>query len=75
MDSGIAGKVALVSGGSKGMGRAIAEELGRERCRVIVRARRKEEMAAAVAFVARPGPATSRVSSSLSTAGLVRTLW
>jgi NAD(P)-dependent dehydrogenase (short-subunit alcohol dehydrogenase family) len=29
MDLGLGGKVALVSGGSKGMGRAVAEELGR----------------------------------------------
>lgn len=42
MDLGIAGKVALVSGGSKGMGRATAEELGREGCRVVVTARGRE---------------------------------
>jgi 3-oxoacyl-[acyl-carrier protein] reductase len=39
MDFGISGKVALVSGGSKGMGRATAEQLGREGCKVIVTAR------------------------------------
>ena len=42
MDLGLAGKVALVSGGSKGIGRAISEELGREGCRVVVTARGKE---------------------------------
>ena len=42
MDFGISGKVALVSGGSKGMGRATAEQLGREGCKVIVTARGKE---------------------------------
>ncbi len=42
MDFGIAGKVALVSGGSKGMGRATAEDLGREGCKVIVTARGTE---------------------------------
>ena len=36
MDLGIAGKVAFVGGGSKGMGRATAEQLGREGCRVAV---------------------------------------
>jgi NAD(P)-dependent dehydrogenase (short-subunit alcohol dehydrogenase family) len=36
MDLGIAGKVAFVGGGSKGMGRAVAEQLGREGCLVAV---------------------------------------
>jgi 3-oxoacyl-[acyl-carrier protein] reductase len=34
--------VAVVSGGSKGIGRAISEELGNEGCRVVVTARGKE---------------------------------
>lgn len=42
MDLGIEGKVALVSGGSKGMGRATAEELAREGCKVVVTARGQE---------------------------------
>jgi 3-oxoacyl-[acyl-carrier protein] reductase len=42
VDLGIAGKVALVSGGSKGMGRAVALDLGREGCKVVVTARGKE---------------------------------
>jgi len=42
MDLGIAGKVALCGGGSKGIGRAIAEELGREGCKVVVAARGQE---------------------------------
>jgi 3-oxoacyl-[acyl-carrier protein] reductase len=39
---GIEGKVALVSGGSKGIGRAISEDLGREGCKVAVSARGHE---------------------------------
>ena len=42
MDLGIAGKVALVTGGSHGIGRAIADELGRNGCRVLIVARGQE---------------------------------
>ena len=42
MDFGIKGRVALSGGGSKGMGRAVSEDLGREGCRVVVCARGKE---------------------------------
>lgn len=39
MDLGIAGKTALVTGGSHGIGRAISEELARNGCKVVVVAR------------------------------------
>jgi 3-oxoacyl-[acyl-carrier protein] reductase len=51
MDLGLAGKVALVSGGSKGIGRAISEELGREGCRVVVTARGKDPVDQTVAAI------------------------
>ena len=51
MDFGIAGKVALVSGGSKGIGRAISEDLGREGCRVVVTARGREAVDSTVAAI------------------------
>jgi len=47
MDLEIAGKVALVLGGSQGIGRAVARELSREGCAVAVVARRQPGIDAA----------------------------
>lgn len=44
MDLGITGKRALVTGASRGLGRAIAEELIAEGCRVVVSARGEERL-------------------------------
>ncbi|MAT50745.1 MAG: hypothetical protein CMK32_06125, partial [Porticoccaceae bacterium] len=41
MDLGIAGKVALVTGGSHGIGRCISLDLARNGCKVVVVARRQ----------------------------------
>jgi len=48
MDLGLKGKVAIVSGASRGIGLAIAHELAREGCRLIVCARGQEGLDAAV---------------------------
>src|SRR5437660_10265889 len=42
MDLGLKGRVALVAGGSEGIGKAIATELAREGARVAICARRTE---------------------------------
>src|SRR5437762_8649723 len=42
MDLGLSGKVAVVTGGSEGIGRAAARSLGREGARVVVCARRAD---------------------------------
>jgi 3-oxoacyl-[acyl-carrier protein] reductase len=42
MELGLAGRVAFVSGGSKGVGRATAELLAREGCHVVVAARNQD---------------------------------
>ena len=53
MDLGIAGRTAIVTGASKGIGRGVAEALVRERCNVAVCARTEDELQeAAEAFSA-----------------------
>ena len=42
MDLGLSGKVAVITGGSEGIGRAAARSLGREGARVVVCARRED---------------------------------
>src|SRR5438105_6361786 len=46
-EEGLAGRVALVTGGSRGLGFLLAREFGREGCRVAICARDPQELAAA----------------------------
>lgn len=55
MDLGFAGSTAVVTGGSKGMGLAIAETLAAEGANVAVMARSRESLDAAVAALRRAG--------------------
>ncbi|MEM5386425.1 SDR family oxidoreductase [Paraburkholderia phymatum] len=72
MDLGIAGKVALVAGGSKGMGRACADMLAAEGCRVVVVAREESAIASAVAAIDAAGGTAIGVSADLTSLDGIR---
>lgn len=67
MDLGIAGKVALVFGGSKGIGLGCAHEFAREGCRVVIAARTQATIDAAVAEVQATGGQAIGVSADCTT--------
>lgn len=55
MDLGLAGMKALVTGGTKGIGRAVAEQFAAEGCDVAICARNAEEVAQTVAALSKRG--------------------
>jgi 3-oxoacyl-[acyl-carrier protein] reductase len=57
MDLGLEDKVAIVTGASKGIGKAIALELAREGCRVVLSARGEEDLLQAAREVEKVGDA------------------
>ena len=76
MDLGITGKVAVVSGASRGIGRAVAETLSAEGARVVMAARTPETLAAAAAQVRqRTGgdvlPVTAEMTSEAGVSAVV----
>jgi 3-oxoacyl-[acyl-carrier protein] reductase len=66
MDLGIKGRVALVTGGSAGIGRCVAEELGRNGCKVVVVARGQEALDATVDTIRSEGGEATSFSGDLT---------
>jgi len=68
----LAGRVAVVTGGSSGIGRVIAEALGRAGARVVVMARREGPLADTVRQLAAAGVAAEYVAVDLADRAAVR---
>jgi 3-oxoacyl-[acyl-carrier protein] reductase len=66
MDLGIAGKVALVTASSKGLGRASAEALAAEGARVVITARTEDTLRAAAAAIEAAGGDVHAVVSNVT---------
>jgi len=66
MDLGLTGKVALVTGGSKGIGKAVARGLVQEGARVAICARTQTDLDAAATELARPGGEVFSVTGDLT---------
>lgn len=63
MDLNIGGRTAIVTGGTRGLGRAVAAELGREGCRVVVVGRSQANLDAALAGMREEGSEVSGLTS------------
>jgi 3-oxoacyl-[acyl-carrier protein] reductase len=74
MDLGLGGKVALITGASRGLGRGIALALGREGAKVVLCARGRAALEAAAAEVAALGPDTHAVALDVAAPGAAERL-
>lgn len=67
MDFGISGKIAISGGGSKGMGRSVSIDLGREGCKVVVAARGQEAVDETVDAIKADGGEAIGVYANMTT--------
>ena len=74
MDLGIKGKLALVTGSTMGIGRAIAEALAAEGARVIVNGRNEATVKDTVAALSRHGAAHGIAADLATAAGAQKVL-
>ncbi|HSD39359.1 MAG TPA: SDR family oxidoreductase [Rhodocyclaceae bacterium] len=66
MDLGLNGKVALITGGSEGIGKAAAEVLAEEGAHVVIVARRKEVLEAAAAGIRSKGGSVLAIAADVT---------
>jgi NAD(P)-dependent dehydrogenase (short-subunit alcohol dehydrogenase family) len=73
MELGISGRVAFVSGGTKGIGRATAEQFAKEGCHVVVTGRGQQAVDETVAALRAAGGSAAGIAADLTTsAGVER---
>ncbi len=75
MDLKIAGKTALVTGASRGIGFAIAEALAAEGARLVINARDEEALQAAAARLRKGGAEVHAVAGDVAQARSLKALW
>ncbi len=68
MDLGIKGKVALITGGNRGIGKAAAVEMAKEGCHIAITGRNKADLAAAEKDIQRYGVKTFAVAADIEKA-------
>ncbi len=66
MDLGIKGKVALITGGSKGIGKAAAEALAKEGCNIVICARNEKELKTTAAELQKHGTEVLAVPADMT---------